>query len=142
MTEEMEIFYRDQAGTRRTTVYDRTISSTYLPHGIHMMDAEFANRILNIKNPVTRIQTGDHWAGKEASDIRPEQHNLYHSFLFVTTQTGFCKYSFTRPRFDEQGLEDPNALRKEIQDNPHLHDVIKENLLQNLDRATLITEVP
>lgn len=31
--------------------------------------------------------------------------------------------------------EDPEAIRKDILDNPHLHACIKENLIDNLDRV-------
>lgn len=42
-------------------------------------------------------------------------------------------YSYTHPRYlvEHQG-EDPDDLRKEIKENPHLHDTIKLNLLDNL----------
>jgi hypothetical protein len=52
----------------------------------------------------------------------------YQQFMLITPE-----YSYTHPTYSAKHRgEDPKLLRKEIKENPHLHKLIKKNLLDNL----------
>ena len=56
----------------------------------------------------------------------------YQQFMLITRE-----YSYTHPTYSAKHKgEDPKALRKEIKENPHLHKLIKKNLLGNLTNYT------
>ena len=103
MLETMEELYRDQGG-QHMQVYDRTISSFYTPEGIRRIDARFIHRI--------------------------------QAFLDGKSFTEYSyNYSFKPPKREvEQVWTDTHeSLKKDIEENPHLHPKIKENLLFNLN---------
>jgi hypothetical protein len=99
----LEEIYRDQA-FEQTHVYDRVISSFYTPEGIRRIDKRFCHRIMAFKRGEKFIE---------------------YSY----------NYSFKPPRKEvEYEWDDTyDSLKKDIEENPHLHSIIKENLLHNLN---------
>lgn len=145
--------YIDQQGLQSTYFADRVISSAYAPHGIKLIDSNFAIRVRNINVPVKQVyarhRVKDTFWGHDG-----KEHESYNSYKTVfeeihfTATTGHNDYKvvwengsshvFTNgnnsPRFInlETKTECPETLYHEIMSNPHLHEELKNNLISNL----------
>ena len=147
-----EIDYSDQA------VYinefgDRRITSFWTSYGIKCIDSQFCRRIQNINVEVDKISNIDRvketYIGRDGKE---HEYYLKYKTVYVEKKIGEpevgygervlwkngTQYDFVYDdmcKFDPlTRKENPNELRKEILDNPHLHKDIKENLIYNLDQ--------
>lgn len=147
----MEGVYLDQA-MKRSRYGDRMVSSAFTPHGIRQIDSEYGIRIRNINNKVKSIYNCRRENGKryhkgviteaylEYWDVQDETWlNHYNSDrIRVVWENGDdCILTYTEPyklKFNiKTRTESVRSLRSAITNNPHLHDVIKDNLLLNLN---------
>lgn len=147
-----EIDYSDQARSS-VTFYDRRIDSSYTEHGIHCIDAQYCHRIRNIHNriakiiniPIERMLTKGDTYLKEAQNLKAEisiddfinkRWGGWGNELRITWEDGTTHEFFYWDKViiidPETGREDPKSLEKDIKTNPHLHQDIKNNLLENL----------
>lgn len=145
INDDVESYYVDQA------VNNGVIYSFYTFHGIHCIDSEYSNLIRNINEKVKRIYLINR-KKSQCSDIKTRElfefHNYYTWYdsvelsnhrlneIRIEWENGFiCDFTYIIiPKFDLITRKtNPELLRKEIKENPHLHNKIKENLLENLD---------
>jgi hypothetical protein len=105
---DMEEMYRDQGG-QHTNLPGFQFSAFYTPEGIRRIDARFVKRIEAFKD------------GKSFTEYSYNYSN--------------CRYNGGIPEKEvEQVWTDTHeSLKKDIEENPHLHPKIKENLLFNLN---------
>jgi hypothetical protein len=149
-------YYVDQ-GMRDTLYGDRRIFSSYTPEGIKMIEHQFFHLIMNVNHKIKTVYAHERkmpkFIGKDG-----KEHDAYGKRIDVFTECeinggGFIgkrvvwetpwggerivDFNFSdRPIFNEvTKKQDPEVLKKSIQKNPHLHKVIKKNLLDNLKRV-------
>lgn len=143
----VESYYVDQSMRNGAGVF-----SAYLPYGIRCIDSDYCNLIRNINEEIKQIHSIVR-RKLQCSDIKTRElfefFNYYTWYepielngrsnghgIVVEWENG-NKHEFIYggiPKFDlKTRKSDPEQLRKEIKENPHLHNKIKENLLGNLD---------
>lgn len=142
-----KIDYTDQA-SNRTRFFDREIFSSYTPYGIKCLDSAFCDRIMYRTYKL-----------KGVYDIQREVIGCYRyeetykeiSLVELNTRKGFCYglrvvwetpygTEITRdyfysvfPKFNElTRQESKRQIKRDIINNPHLHQDIKNNLIYNL----------
>lgn len=161
--EEMDRLHVDQA-PYRSQYADRDFMSCYTPHGIRQIEGQYCRRIMNINRRIAYFINMQRVKGVYKNKRTGEFEDYYGLYVDVESRIdpaelyapdrrfqslgdlkivyeggAECKlhYGVSRwPHYDFiTGREDPVRLREEIVTEPHLHDKIKENLLQNLDNA-------
>ena len=112
MTDEMEEIYRDQCG-KHVQFYDRTISSFYTPYGIQKLDTRYCNRIRAFQQGKTCTEYAwSYWSPYSNEPKREPRREIEH-----------------------QWNDTYESIKKDIDEDPHLHPKIKENLLFNLSKV-------
>lgn len=109
MTKMMEEIYQDQV-MKQVHICDRTISSFYTPTGIQKIDARFANRIQAFHKGESFTEYSNNYSKARFNDGQPKKE------------------------VEQVWTDTHESLKKDIEENPHLHPTIKENLLYNLNR--------
>lgn len=148
--EDIESVYVDQAGT--SSAYGgRRISSFYTPYGIKCIDTNFAARIQNIDQNIKGLYQINRVKKKFIGRDGKEHESMNYETVYdqiplnkiqqgtlgirVVWENGAMRDFTNGDNFPTQfikGKEDPIALKEDIKKNPHLHKVIKKNLLGNL----------
>jgi len=136
-------YYVDQS------VYRGIISSAYTPYGIKCIDSQYSILIRNIDSKVKQLYAINR---REHQEISPRTGKLYNAgyktfYDPIPLDDNYCEvrvewengtthdfFYGDKPVFDiNTRKSNPEQLKKEIKVNPHLHLMIKENLLLNLD---------
>lgn len=150
-SEKAESYYVDQAMSNNVHVF-----SAFTPHGIRGIDSEYCELIKNIHSEVKQLYTinrrreklistrnGQEYEGDYKTYYDPISLNDNYGDVRVEWDNGVV-YDFkmdVKPIFDLKTKKtNPEQLRKDIQDNPHLHVKIKENLIENLDNYLKIID--
>lgn len=150
MTEDI---YIDQA-PHRSKLLDRTFSSTYTTTGIRSIDSNFCIRIININLKIKQVfqikripekyyhyKTGKECDGLSKVDYYKEidPYDLRIGFGIRVVWENNTKRDFYHGGNDVlpnvnfiTKKDNPQTLWMQIENNIHLHDKIKENLLDNL----------
>lgn len=123
---------------------------SYTPQGIRILDEEYSNLIKNLNIEVKEVfainrcreicvnsKTGETFEGKYKTYYDPipidEKRGAETRVVWENNVT-FDFLQGEKPVFDSKTRKtNPEHLRQSIKKNPHLHTVIKENLLQNLE---------
>jgi hypothetical protein len=134
-----------------TNIGDRNISSAYTPWGIGAIDGQYCALIRNLNFKVKQLCAINRRKYEDFCNIKTrEVHMSFHYKTFydpIELSDRYCEvrvewengdvrdfFYGDKPVFDvETRRTNPEQLRKEIIDNPHLHVKIKENLLLNLE---------
>jgi len=136
-----------------TDVADHRIRSAYTVHGIKCIDSQYGHLIRNMHSKVKQLYKIDRRVSTYC-DIKTRQvHERYHGYhtyydpIELDYRWGSVRVEWEnghivdfhygdQPVFDvKTRRSNPDQLRKEILDNPHLHIMIKENLLSNLNHT-------
>lgn len=140
---DVQAYYVDQAR------FYGVVSGSYTSYGIHCIDTQYFHLISNINIKVKQlyainrrrercisVRTGEEYEGNYKTYYDPIELNDRYCEVRVEWEGGHVHDFFygKKPVFDlETRKTNPEQLRKEIIDNPHLHVKIKENLLLNLE---------
>jgi hypothetical protein len=133
MTIDFDEIYVDQA-MYLSTYGDRQFFSAFTPHGIRKLDEEYGVRIRNINNKIVSVEHEKYkYLGKD--NIRN------HIFLITWKNDHTYRFAYSEVAFHTMNIiktltDDAKLLKKDIEDNPHLHKLIKKNLLLNLRNYT------
>lgn len=147
--EDIESYYVDQS-IYSTQIGYRSITSAYTPWGISKIDAQYGYLIRAINSKVKQLYAINRRPAQYSDIKNREVHESYHYYTFYDTielSDSYCEvrvewengqiadfFYGSKPVFDIKTRKtNPEQLRKEIIDNPHLHVKIKENLISNLD---------
>jgi hypothetical protein len=147
----MEDIYVDQA-FRTVGFGDRVITSSYTPHGIRCIDSQYCKLILNLHRNIKNVF---HINRRKAifssvNTRKVEESYDYYTFydkIEMSQCNGYLEIRIewdngeigdffygTTPTFDLKTKNiNPKQLKKEIKNNPHLHKMIKDNLLSNIN---------
>jgi len=134
-----------------TDVADRRISSAYTAYGIQCIDSQYIHLIRNMQYKVKQLYKIDRRVSTYCDIKTRKVHEMYLSYhtyydpIELDYRWGDVRVEWEngnivdfhygdQPVFDiKTRRSNPDQLRKEIIDNPHLHIMIKENLLSNLN---------
>lgn len=151
INDDIESYYVDQSIYCTKVDYGKDLVSAFTPYGIKCLDSEYSKLIRNINEKVKRIYLINR-KKSQCSDIKTRELFIFYNYytwydlvelsndrlnkIRIEWENGFI-YDFmyvTIPNFDLVTRKtNPELLRKEVKENPHLHNKIKENLLLNLD---------
>jgi hypothetical protein len=147
--QDIDSWYIDQSPT--SGVY---VGSAYTPWGVRKIDSQFCMLIQNIHNKIKRVY---HINRRKAESTNIKTRKVEEGYDYFTyyepieqselNRWPYCEmrieweygkyhdfYYAKAPVFDlKTGNIDPEQLRKQIKECPHLHVMIKENLLLNLE---------
>ena len=147
---DVQSYYVDQAIHHSTYGY-RSITSAYTPWGISKIDEQYCTLIRNMHFKVKQLYAINRRVSTYCDIKTRQEHEVYlgyHTYydpielndryceVRVEWENGHIHDFFygNKPVFDINTRKtNPEQLRKEIIDNPHLHVKIKENLVGNLD---------
>jgi hypothetical protein len=134
-----------------TNIGFRNISSAYTPWGISAIDGQYCTLIRNVNIKVKQLYAINRRKYEDFCNIKTrEVHMSFHPRTFYDPIELNDKYWDVRVEWENGDVHDfhygdkpvfnletrktnPEQLKKEIIDNPHLHVKIKENLLLNLE---------
>lgn len=133
-----------------TDVADRRISSAYTAYGIQCIDSQYGHLIRNMQSKVKQLYKIDRRKPKYCDIKTRKEYEMYsyHTYydpIELDYRCGDVRVEWEnghvvdfhygdQPVFDIRTRKtNPDQLRKEILDNPHLHIMIKENLLSNIN---------
>lgn len=129
--------YIDQCGLQSTHVADRVFSHAYTPMGIRQIESNYVYRIRNVDVPIKTCLKRRDCMKIDYYEVDITECNGYNE-ITIEWENG-NRHSFNIGNNSPKNvsadtrMECPDSLREEIQNNPHLHARIKDNLLQNLD---------
>lgn len=122
---DFDEIYTDQAIRAPMKYGDRSLFSAWLPYGLRCIDGEHCARIMNLHAKVLSAEY----------EIRGPRNYVTDNLIVRWDNGGYHRFCYTRVEhiFDNKA-DDADKLEQEIVNNPHLHQVIKDNLLGNLKR--------
>jgi len=154
---DFDVIYRDQAmfGVSQPGFH---MLSAYTPEGIKRIDSQYVHLILNSHKTIKQIYWLDR-RGAKSCDVKTRKESTSclrcydfwepislaeageYDTLKVEWEGGYS-HVFHYYRMPKVNLKTQKIcvvdLRKSIRTNPHLHQVIKDNLLSNLEALKII----
>ena len=142
--QDIESYYVDQA------MSSGIVFSSYTPYGIRCIDSQYGHLIRNVNNKVKQlfainrreedcisVRTGEKYKGRIKTFYDPIElnHKGGYEVRVVWENGDQCDFFYgDKPVFDiDTKKSNPDQLHKSIKNNVHLHVMIKENLLHNLN---------
>ena len=147
--EDIDSYYVD-ASAQSFDYGNRTISSSYTSYGIKCIDSQYCRLIQNLNQKVKQLYAINRRYAEYSNIKTREAHKGYECFTYydkIELDQNYCEvrvewengqthdfFYGNKPKFDLITRKtDPDLLKNEIIDNPHLHVKIKENLISNLE---------